>query len=229
MKFDRRNMKHLKAGDQKTIKSALKMLHDISATAKNYSPEVRELALGTLAKRCHASSIISGNIAQRVITSAFQNFLGSERVPESDSVVIENTSRKGNKSKLDVAIFDDSGTLRVAIDVKWTGGNGTHAEESLKNDVIARANGATKQGAEKYIYLMIGDYVPGYLKDAGLNTGQNCCSIEVMNIMSDTWSSFLKDLGISPEEWHSVYEAKCDDAYKWDLFGDVRNTLCGLK
>tara|TARA_Y100001938_G_C7983310_1_gene375557 strand:- start:142 stop:831 length:690 start_codon:yes stop_codon:yes gene_type:complete len=229
MKFDRRNMKHLQAGDEETMKSALKMLHDISATAKNYAPEVSELALGALAKRCHASSIISGNIAQRVITSAFQHFLGNERVPESDSVVIENTSRKGNKSKLDVAIFDDSGTLHTAIDVKWTGGNGTHAEQSLKNDVIARANGATKLGAKKYIYLMIGDYIPGYLQDASLNTGQHCCSIEVMNIVSDEWSGFLKELSISPEDWHSVYASECDDAYKWDLFSDVKRTLCGLK
>ena len=229
MKFDRRNMKHLQAGDEKTVKSALKMLHDISSTAKSYAPEVRELALGALAKRCHASAIISGNIAQRVITSAFQHFLGSKRVPESDSVVIENTSRKGNKSKLDVAIFDDSGALHTAIDVKWTGGNGTHAEQSLKNDVIARANGATKLGAKKYIYLMIGDYIPGYLQDASLNTGQHCCSIEVMNIVSDEWSSFLTDLDISPGEWHSAYERECDDAYKWDLFSDVKHALCSLK
>ena len=229
MKFDRRNIKHLKVGDEKTLKSALKLTSDLKALARNYPAEVRELALGALSKRCHASSIISGNIAQRVITSAFQHFLGSERVPESDSVVIENTSRKGNKSKLDVAIFDDSGTLHTAIDVKWTGGNGTHAEHSLKNDVIARANGATKLGAKKYIYLMIGDYIPGYLKDAGLNTGQHCCSIEVMNIVSDEWGSFLTELGISPEEWHSIYASECDDAYKWDLFSDVKRTLCGLK
>lgn len=229
MKFDRRNMKHLKVGDEKSLKSALKLTSDLKALARNYPAEVRELALGALAKRCHASSIISGNIAQRVITSAFQHFLGCERVPESDSVVIENTSRKGNKSKLDVAIFDDSGTLHTAIDVKWTGGNGTHAEQSLKNDVIARANGATKLGAKKYIYLMIGDYIPGYLKDAGLNTGQHCCSIEVMNIVSDEWGSFLTELGISPEEWRSIYASECDDAYKWDLFSDVKRTLCGLK
>ena len=229
MKFDRRNMKHLKVDSDDTLKDALKMLRDISIVAGNYPPEVRELSLGALSKRCHASSIISGNIAQRVITSTFQHFLGTNKVPESDSVVIENTSRKGNKSKLDVAIFDDSGTLHTAIDVKWTGGNGTHAEQSLKNDVIARANGATKLGAKKYIYLMIGDYIPGYLQDASLNTGQHCCSIEVMNIVSDEWSGFLKELSISPEDWHSVYASECDDAYKWDLFSDVKRTLCGLK
>ena len=229
MKFDRRNMKHLKVGNESQLKNALKMLHDISKAAENYPPEVRELALGALAKRCHASSIISGNIAQRVITSTFQSFLGVDKVPESDSVVIENTSRKGNKSKLDVAIFDDSGALHAAIDVKWTGGNGTHAEESLKNDVIARARGATKLGAEKYIYLMIGDYIPGYLKDSSLNTQSGCCSIEVMNIVSIDWNRFLKDLDISPNEWHSVYESECDDAYKWDLFSDVKHALCSLK
>ena len=99
----------------------------------------------------------------------------------------------------------------------------------MKNDVVARANGATKLGAKKYIYLMIGEYVPGYLKDAGLNTDQHCCSIEVMNIASDDWCSFLAGLDITPEDWHSVYKSECDDAYKWDLFSDVRRALCSLK
>ena len=98
-----------------------------------------------------SSKIVAGNEQEPIVVALF-NSLGLPGIRATRGEEIENATRSGKKSHVDVTVWHNDKPI-IAIDVKNGGSNGTESAGSRANDVEARVEGASKKGYSYYVYL----------------------------------------------------------------------------
>jgi len=98
-----------------------------------------------------SAKIVAGNAQEPIVEELF-NRLGLPGIRATCGEKIDNTTRSGKTSHVDVTVWHNDKPI-IAIDVKNGGSNGTESAGARANDVEARVAGAAKKGYLFYFYL----------------------------------------------------------------------------
>ena len=97
------------------------------------------------------AKIVAGNAQEPIVEELF-NRLGLPGIRATCGEKIDNTTRSGKTSNVDVTVWHNDKPI-IAIDVKNGGSNGTESAGARASDVEARVAGASKKGYSYYVYL----------------------------------------------------------------------------